>query len=130
MSQLAAILARKEEVVQAMAKVDGLIYQLEEEYSSTATNGTLQRGFDLDAKPVLDKKKGRMDPEHRWFTYSSATATVVEMPEEAEIPHNPASRSHKKKLNSQDHPGRDSGRGGGRKKKRRRRDGDDDDDDE
>ena len=92
------------------------------------------RGFDLDAKPPVEKKKQKMEKEFRWFTYSSFSELALQDEPGAPSSAQP-SRSHKKKVpagGGGDTLREGSGRsGGGRKKKRRRKaDEDEDEDDE
>jgi|AntAceMinimDraft_5_1070358.scaffolds.fasta_scaffold49314_1 hypothetical protein len=144
-AEMAALLRHKEACAAALSSVELKIFELEESYYNETPSGNLMKGYDLYTdtreKGVLDtKKKGvaRMDPELRWFTYSSYSSSKTLLSEEdaAQVPS--ANRSHKKK----DQPlaaAKDAAApkarsaGASRKKKRRRKgpgDSDNSDDEE
>jgi hypothetical protein len=61
----------------SLAAVEDRIFEMEETYFNETMAGNLMKGFEhyIDTKPNLtveknDKKK-RMEPEYRWFSYSS-----------------------------------------------------------
>lgn len=139
------MLRHKEACAAALSTVELKIFELEESYYNETPSGNLMKGYDVYTdtreKGVLDtKKKGvaRMDPELRWFTYSSYSSSKTLLSEEDVAPAPSASRSHKKK----DQPSaaakdaaapKAKSAGASRKKKRRRKgpdDSDNSDDDE
>jgi len=144
--EVSTLLRQKEACATALSTVERKIFELEESYFNETPSGNLMKGYDLYSdsreKGVLDsRKKGlaRMDPELRWFTYSSYTSSKSLLAEEDNVvPIPTASRSHKKKDPSSA-AAKDTAApkarsaGANRKKKRRRKgpgDSDNTDDDE
>ena len=116
MNQNAAI---RSEIDESLASVESRIFQLEESYFNDTPQGNLMKGFDsyLDTKPTQEKKRGRMDPEYRWFSYSSWTfstqSSLMAQPpsiREGDTEIGSLSRSHKK--SSYEGKARDATRGG------------------
>lgn len=69
----------KTEVEELLSVVEKQIFDLEEKYYNETPNGNIMRGFDgfLDSRGPPIGQKRRMDPEHRWFSYSSWTFWCV-----------------------------------------------------
>jgi chromatin modification-related protein EAF6 len=144
--EVPALLKQNEACAAALATVERKIFELEESYFNETPSGNLMKGFDLYSdsreKGVIDsRKKGvtRMDPELRWFTYSSYSSSKRLLSEEDNVAPVPAaSRSHKKKdpssaVAKDTAAPKARSAGTSRKKKRRRKgpgDSDNTDDDE
>jgi hypothetical protein len=74
-----SVQSRQEEVEESLAVVEKQIFDLEEKYYNDTPSGNLMRGFDgfLDSRSAPLAQKRRMDPENRWFSYSSWTFWYV-----------------------------------------------------
>ena len=78
-AKLMALEARQSEAAESLAAVERQIFELEESYYNDTPSGNLMRGFDgyLDSRSAPLVQKRRMDPENRWFSYSSWTFWYV-----------------------------------------------------